>query len=390
LTRPLRSFVVAALAGIVAVSLVPTAASADPVADKKAEAERIARELDEQGRRISVLAEQVNNARLKADEVEAAAAALTAEVVRIEEQVEAAKARLRVQAVNAYMRGGQLPAVQLMITGTADDLALRQSYVKTVVGQERTALAELHRAQDERKVKQAGLNEARAAARAALASVEAGRRDAAAAEAAQRRTLAQVEGELASLVAEDRRRREEEAAQRARQELERRQAEEEAARRRREADESARRSTTTTTRAGGGSTPTTKPTPTTTPPPAQPTRPPAAGAQAAVEEARKQIGKPYEWGADGPDSFDCSGLTQWAWKAGGKSLPHSSQAQYSATSRVPVAQIQPGDLTFYGSPIHHVGIYVGDGRMIEASQTGTPVRYASIYRSDLVGVGRVG
>lgn len=388
LTRPLRSFVVTALAGILAVGFVPMGAAADPLADKRAEAERIARELDEQGQRISVLAEQVNNARLKADEVEAAAAALSAEVARTEEQVAAAKGRLRVQAVNAYMRGGQLPAVQLMITGTADDLALRQSYVKAVMGQERTALAELHRAQDERKVKQAGLNEARTAARAALTTMEAGRRDAAAAEAAQRRTLAQVEGDLAALVAEDRRRREEEAAQRVRQELERRQAEEEAARRRREADEQSRRSTTTTARPGTGSTPTTKPPP--APTPSQPTRPPAAGAQAAVEEARKQIGKPYEWGADGPDSFDCSGLTQWAWRAGGKSLPHSSQAQYSATSRVPVAQIQPGDLTFYGNPIHHVGIYVGDGKMIEASQTGTPVRYASIYRSDLVGVGRVG
>ncbi|HSH61670.1 MAG TPA: NlpC/P60 family protein, partial [Acidimicrobiales bacterium] len=101
-------------------------------------------------------------------------------------------------------------------------------------------------------------------------------------------------------------------------------------------------------------------------------------------------GKPYRWGAAGPDSFDCSGLTLWAWRAGGKSLPHSSRAQFSATSRVPLSQIQPGDLVFYGSPIHHMGIYVGGGTMVEASQTGTPVRYASIYRRDMVGVGRVG
>ncbi|MDP9441909.1 MAG: NlpC/P60 family protein, partial [Actinomycetota bacterium] len=110
---------------------------------------------------------------------------------------------------------------------------------------------------------------------------------------------------------------------------------------------------------------------------------------AAIAEARRQIGKPYEWGAAGPDSFDCSGLTLWSWRAGGKSLPHSSRAQWTATSRVSIDAIKPGDLLFYGDPIHHVGLYIGNGQMIEASQTGTPVRYASIYRSDYTGAGRV-
>ena len=108
-----------------------------------------------------------------------------------------------------------------------------------------------------------------------------------------------------------------------------------------------------------------------------------------MAEAKRQIGKPYKYGGSGPDNFDCSGLTAWAWRAGGVSLPHSSRAQYSATARVDVEDIQVGDLVFYGNPIHHVGIYVGNGQMVEASQTGTPVRYASIFRKDLVGVGRV-
>lgn len=362
----------------------PSSAAADPIADRRAEAERLGREIDEQGRRISVLAEQVNNARLEADEIEAAAAVVEAEVARTEQQVADARGRLRIQAVNAYVRGGSLPAVQMLMKGTSDDLAIRRSYVETVVGQERAALGELHRAQDERKVKQASLNQARSEAQQALAAVEAARRDAAAAAAAQRQTLAQVQGEVAALVEADRRRREEEAARRAREELARRQAAEEAAQRRRDTEEAARRTSPTTT---ARSAPTTSPS---SAPAPGPTRPPAAGAQAAIEEARKQIGKPYEWGADGPDSFDCSGLTQWAWKAGGKYLPHSSQAQFRSTSRVSLAQIQPGDLVFYGNPIHHVGLYIGDGRMIEASQTGTPVRYASIYRSDMAGVGRVG
>ncbi|MGH9164802.1 MAG: C40 family peptidase, partial [Acidimicrobiales bacterium] len=117
--------------------------------------------------------------------------------------------------------------------------------------------------------------------------------------------------------------------------------------------------------------------------------PPPPGAATAIAEARRQLGKPYEYGSPGPDSFDCSGLTSWAWRAGGKALPHSSRAQMGITTRIPVGDIQPGDLVFYGSPVHHVGLYAGNGQMVEASETGTPVRMASIYRRDLVGVGRV-
>ena len=76
------------------------------------------------------------------------------------------------------------------------------------------------------------------------------------------------------------------------------------------------------------------------------------------------------------------------WRGG--SLSHSSQAQYNETTHISTADLQPGDLLFYGSDIHHVGIYVGNGTMVEAAHTGTNVRYASIWRSDLVGAGRPG
>jgi cell wall-associated NlpC family hydrolase len=114
------------------------------------------------------------------------------------------------------------------------------------------------------------------------------------------------------------------------------------------------------------------------------------GAEAAVAEAQRQIGKPYVYGGSGPDSFDCSGLTAWAWRAGGVSLPHSAAAQYNSIPHVSMDALAPGDLIFFGSPIHHVGIYVGNGQMIEASHSGTPVRYSSILRRDTVGAGRPG
>ena len=124
--------------------------------------------------------------------------------------------------------------------------------------------------------------------------------------------------------------------------------------------------------------------------------PPAVGgtpaanprAQIAVDAALSQVGKPYQWGAAGPNSYDCSGLTMWAWAQAGVSLPHNSGMQYSATPRVAQSDWQPGDLLFYGSPIHHVAMYIGGGRVVEAPYSGQTVRVASAYRSDLVGAGR--
>ena len=104
--------------------------------------------------------------------------------------------------------------------------------------------------------------------------------------------------------------------------------------------------------------------------------------------ARQQIGDPYVYGAAGPDSFDCSGLTMYAWRAGGVSLPHSSQAQYSGTTHVPISALQPGDLVFFYSDIHHVAIYSGGGMMIEAPHTGAYVREVPLRVSDLVGASR--
>lgn len=113
------------------------------------------------------------------------------------------------------------------------------------------------------------------------------------------------------------------------------------------------------------------------------------GASNAVRLALAQLGKPYIWGAEGPSGFDCSGLMLYAWRQSGGSLPRTSRAQYSATRRVSMSQIQPGDLVFFGRPIHHVGMYIGDGKMVEASRRGVPVRVRSVYRRDMVGVGRV-
>lgn len=116
---------------------------------------------------------------------------------------------------------------------------------------------------------------------------------------------------------------------------------------------------------------------------------PSAAAGRAIEAARTRLGLPYVWGATGPDSFDCSGLTGWAYRQAGVAIPRTSREQYAALPKVALTDLQPGDLVFYASDvtdpgsIHHVSIYLGAGLSLYAPQTGSvvkigPVRYGRI------------
>jgi cell wall-associated NlpC family hydrolase len=98
----------------------------------------------------------------------------------------------------------------------------------------------------------------------------------------------------------------------------------------------------------------------------------------AVAYACAHIGSPYSWGASGPARFDCSGLTMASWAAAGVSLYHQSAVQKSSATRVSAASARPGDLVFYGSPTHHVGIYIGNGWMVHAPHDGDWVRESKV------------
>ncbi|MER7997942.1 NlpC/P60 family protein [Streptomyces sp. NPDC095613] len=111
-------------------------------------------------------------------------------------------------------------------------------------------------------------------------------------------------------------------------------------------------------------------------------------AASAVAFAHGALGKPYVWGATGPGSFDCSGLTQAAWRAAGVALPRTSYAQINAGRRVSRDQLAPGDLVFFFSGISHVGIYVGNGQMIHAPRPGTAVRMAPLDQMPFAGATR--
>jgi cell wall-associated NlpC family hydrolase/putative cell wall-binding protein len=124
--------------------------------------------------------------------------------------------------------------------------------------------------------------------------------------------------------------------------------------------------------------------------PAAPPPPPSPLAAVAVATAEAQLGKPYQWAGAGPASFDCSGLTMFAWAAAGVALPHNAAAQQELLPAVTpdAAHLAPGDLLFYDTPVDHVAMYVGGGMMVEAAHSGVPVREVPVRTDSLVGAGR--
>jgi cell wall-associated NlpC family hydrolase len=122
-----------------------------------------------------------------------------------------------------------------------------------------------------------------------------------------------------------------------------------------------------------------------------PSEVPASGrAAAAVQYAMAQVGKAYVYGAAGPSAYDCSGLTLAAWAQAGVALPHSSSAQYSSGPHIAASDLRPGDLVFYYSPISHVGMYIGNGMIVNALNPGAGVRVSSLYSMPYVGAVRPG
>jgi cell wall-associated NlpC family hydrolase len=112
-------------------------------------------------------------------------------------------------------------------------------------------------------------------------------------------------------------------------------------------------------------------------------------AAAVLRYAYAQLGKPYRYGAAGARTFDCSGLTMRAWAAAGVAISHNAAAQYGSTKHVARGALEPGDLVYFGRPIHHVGIYIGGGKFIEAPYTGADIRISNLSaRHDYAGASR--
>lgn len=387
-------------------TMTASGAWADALGEKKAEAVRLQAQLERQGAQVSILAEKANRARLKVSEVEATLARTQTDVARSDERLRVVRGRLAQAAVLAYVHGGSNSLLGKLARGGPDDMVVRTQYLRVTAADQRQVIGEVRVAREDFVSQQARLESDRKLAAGAASQAATASDAASGAESAQRAVLSQVRGEVGDLVAAEQARAEAEAARNRPVPAEVAEAPRgsEASRPQQTSPSSGSAPQTAATPQPAAppterATPTDRGTPTPAAPqaksaPAQASAPPASSkGAAAVAEARKHLGKPYVYGGSGPDNFDCSGLTSYAWRAAGVNMSHSAYTQWFETTRVPVDAVQPGDLLFFGPDvegIHHNAIYIGDGNMIEASQTGTPVRIRGWRSVDLVGAGRPG
>lgn len=370
-------------------------------------------ELDAQAEELAIVLvgerENAEAAYVDLENAEAAAADAADAAADARVQTDAAsraidEARLRLDEFVAatYVDGLDAGPLGLLTSAeTPEDLVARAEFTDLLAREQLAAQDALERARVERanadstarallqaaEDREAEAARAKEAADAAYAVADAAAREQAELLAAVDAERRQVEGRLAELEASDAGLRD----QRARyDEWQRVLAEQEAARQRAEREAAAAREAAASAGSGGGSAPAI-----------------AAGSGAVrrvIDRAMSQIGVQYVWGGGngrGPSTgipgpagdpgdrvgFDCSGLMLYAFNGVGVSLPRVSRNQYNAGRKVPISELQPGDMVFYrngGRPIHHVAMYIGDGRMIEAPYTGADVRVVPLRRKGLL------
>jgi cell wall-associated NlpC family hydrolase len=343
-------------------AFVVPAQGASPQADlaaKTAQAKALQAKIDANNNQADTLDEQL----VQAQDAVAQANSQIATTERGIASAQANTARLRVElggrAATLYMGAGNVDPFQIDATDVRE-LGSRAQYSAAAAQQDQNLLDQLRISQEQLGIQEKTLVAQKSQAQTHQSTVEAAQKDLQDLTRQQQQLLGQVKGQMATLVKQV---QQEQAA-----------AAQAAARAR------VQRFSNSGGGTGGGDTGIAP----------GPLPAPSGGAAAAIAYAQAQLGKPYIYAGTGPAGYDCSGLTMMAWAAGGVAMAHGSQSQYDSFPKVPISQLQPGDLVFFGvsGPAnHHVGLYVGGGTMIEAPHTGAFVRYSSIYRPDLVPLG---
>jgi len=379
----------------------PGVASADPISNKRAQAQALAEQIDVLGNQEAALSEHYDAAVLAEQQAGAQVDAAATQQAASEAAVSRASVSLRSDAVDAYTRGGNVSGLGSManLAGAQDSL-LRVEYAQTLATSQSDHRDQYRVAVAQASTKKAQLSAAQQQAAAQAAKADSARRAVAGSAAQLQATYRQTQGQLATLVAQAQaakqaeQARQAQAAEAARQQSVQRQAAAQAAAQAASAQAATNLAdpsvpaaaspsgATAATTAGsqhGSSAPTNSPSalaPSTQAPVSVPT---GSGGAAAVAAATSRLGDPYVWGAAGPNSFDCSGLTMWAWAHAGVSLPHYSGSQYDSTTHISMSQIQPGDLVFFADPGEHMAMYIGGGQVIDAPYTGANVRIEPMY-----------
>ncbi len=383
--RAVRPLVAAALAVAVVAPAFAGDASAQDVGSQQARVKQLATELTDLQNRASVLDEQYLETGQRLQQAQSQLSQNRAAVDDAQSHMEQARKEASSYVVSAYMGAG---AGLDVAPGTGDpNQAVNQKVLlETLQGDRQQVADDLRAAKLDLADKQSDLESSAKQLSDAQSKQKSIRSDLQASVSKQQQLLDGANAQLQAAVQAEQARREAAAAA---AEQARVQAQETAAAKAASASIDATTSSTSapTTAAKGGTTTSTKPKATAKPGGARPIAPvpsgpvsaPNGGAAAAISAARSVLGVPYRWAGASPSGFDCSGLVMWSYAHAGVGLPHSSGGQYAATQRIPVSALQPGDLVFYGSPVHHVGLYIGGGQMIHAPHTGDVVRVASIY-----------
>ena len=409
--RDVRRWCASALlvTGVAVIGLAPPAA-ADPGSSSPSQAasslqiraQQLAGQILADGERLDELDGTYQAALMRYQQLATRQSDLRSQMTATAEQVAVARDHLKQEAILAYITGGD--GIVSYVPGRPErDPSLMVAYAEIVAGGQQRAESRYRSLLAAQAARAASLSATVRQAKIALADATNARAQAQATLAAQHEALAQVKGRLAVVVAQV-----EAAQQRAEQAAVEAQLAERgdlppAAPHPPPVDAPAAAvaippttrpeviATTTTSTAPPLSDPPPQTTTTTTLPSPVAANQPAPGAPLAIAYAEAQLGKPYQWGGAGPDSFDCSGLVMMAWEQAGVYFPHLAQDQYDMTERIPFSDLLPGDLVFFGTPtdVHHVGLYIGNGEMIDAPETGQDVSIQSIYWSDLLAAGRV-
>ncbi|GGY02917.1 C40 family peptidase [Streptomyces djakartensis] len=359
-----------ATAALTSVALLSQSANAAPEADGKPSLEEVEKKVGDLYRQAESATDKYNAAKEKTAKQRKRVDTLLDDVAQRTQKLNEAREELGSFAAAQYRTGASAPdTATFLLADTPQDYFDQTQLMDRMTGRQKVAV-------DDYVTQQSETMEKRQEATESLETLTESQSDLKTAKATVQRKLADARELLSKLTAEEKARlaaiekeKQEEAARKA-AELARQQAEQQQAEQQQAQDAAAQQQESSSSSSGSSAS---------SPAPAPADSSYATKADKALAFARAQIGKPYVWGAVGPGSYDCSGLTQAAWKAAGVTLPRTTYDQVNAGTTVPLSQAQPGDLVFFYDDVTHVGIYIGNGMMIHAPKPGTYVREESIY-----------
>ena len=358
-SRPLRlpmvrRALVALAAAACAVMLLPSSSQADP----KPSIQQVARQLDRLQNQAEAAAERYNSAQIRVTTTQQAYTKLQAKVTAAQGRLDALSRSVGALVTTLYRTNVGGSSLALLSAKDPQSYLAQASAVESLTRQRSEVLRRVQTARQELKADQL-------AAKQKLGLVTQAKKDAAKAKADINAKVAAEKHLLSSLQAEQRAQLL--AAQKARAQ---------AAADRAKAAQRAQRSDTRPTSNNNNRIPTNL-------------GHGSGRAQGAVAYALRQVGHPYRYAADGPGAYDCSGLTMAAYRSVGIYLPHQSSQQSHYGRHVASSDLQPGDLVFYYSPIHHVAIYIGGGKIVHAANPGEGVTIAGVFSMPYSGAVRV-